>query len=528
MGSLFLKLYSIFALMLIIYFFGIANINNLLLGTLDRYFGNLNQGTYVLLEKRLLTMPEKQWPRFIRKLNQRGGYPMRLLPLESLTLSSSKIDQLNNGEIVFDNIEEAIHAYQRVSKSEWVLEFPFEQTAADESRRLSSSTFSLIEMNLLELPEHTWLVEINRLSQYFIFPVVLLEKSQIALSSSKLILLEKNETVVQTFDDNNDEFIYRRVADSPYFIKLGPFDEPLTLGYLESILVALLAILVALAVLFWVFPLWRDLKHLSLNTRAFGRGDFSMRTTLSKRSVLLSLAETFNGMADRIQRLISSHKELTNAVSHELRTPLARLRFGMEMLQFSSDKADKKRYMASMNADIDELDQLVAELLTYARFDREKPELNFLRQDVKPWLTDIVQKIKTGEGNLSIDFEITGKNVKYARFEPRLMTRAVGNLLQNAKRYAQTRVYINFTQDSEYYQIIVDDDGPGIPKKEREKIFEAFKRLDASRDRGTGGYGLGLAIVQQISQWHDGTVVVDDSPLKGARFTIRWPIKNIS
>ncbi|VAW87761.1 Sensory histidine kinase in two-component regulatory system with RstA, partial [hydrothermal vent metagenome] len=240
-------------------------------------------------------------------------------------------------------------------------------------------------------------------------------------------------------------------------------------------------------------------------------------------SVLLGLAETFNGMANRIQRLISSHKELTNAVSHELRTPLARLRFGIEMLQSSSDEADKKRYIASMNTDIDELDQLVVELLTYARFDRDKPELKFQRQDIKPWLTGIIQQIKTSETNLSIDFEITGKNVKHARFEPRLMARAVGNLLQNAQRYAQGNVGVTFTQDEKNYQIMVDDDGPGIPKSERAHIFEAFKRLDASRDRDTGGYGLGLAIVQRICQWHEGAVMVEDSPLGGARFIIRWP-----
>ncbi len=75
-------------------------------------------------------------------------------------------------------------------------------------------------------------------------------------------------------------------------------------------------------------------------------------------------------------------------------------------------------------------------------------------------------------------------------------------------------VCVIFTHDSENYQIMVDDNGPGIPENEREHIFEAFKRLDASRNRGTGGYGLGLAIVQCICQWHEGTARVEDSPLK--------------
>jgi len=358
MGRLFLKLYSVFALVVIIYFLGISNLNSILQGTLDRYLGDLTQGTYALLEKRLQTMPEEQWPKLIHTLNQGDGYTIRLLSLESLTFSSSMMERLNRGEMIFTNVDDAIHCYKRISGSQWVLEFPFEQTIADDSRRLSSSTFSLIEMNLREQPQSTWPTVMADLSQRFNFPVVLLEKSQVELPRSEIERLENGEIVVQIREGNN-EFIYRPIAGSPFVIKLGPFTEPLTLSYLQSILMVFLAALVALAVLFWVFPLWRDLKRLTVSTSAFGRGDFSMRATLSKHSVLLGLAETFNGMANRIQRLISSHKELTNAVSHELRTPLARLRFGMEMLQSSSDEADKKRYIASMNADIDELDQLV-------------------------------------------------------------------------------------------------------------------------------------------------------------------------
>ncbi|VAX02493.1 Sensory histidine kinase in two-component regulatory system with RstA [hydrothermal vent metagenome] len=528
MGHLFLKLYSVFALAVAIYFFVIFNLNGILQGTLERYLGSTTQGTYALLERRLKTMPEEQWQNLINALNQGDGYTIRLQPVASLTFSPSMMDRLNRGAVVFTRINGAIHCYKRVPESEWVLEFPFEQTQDDDNRRLSNSTFNLIDMSLREQPQDNWPTVIASLSQHFKFPVVLLHKTQIGLSASQLAMLESGNIFVQTFDGDDAEFIYRRIAGSPYVTKLGPFDEPLTLSYLQSILIAFLAALVALAVLFWVFPLWRDLKRLNVSTNAFGQGDFSIRASLSKHSVLHHLAETFNGMADRIQRLISSHKELTNAVSHELRTPLARLRFGMEMLQSSSDETDKKRYMASMNADIDELDQLVSELLTYARFDRDKPELKFQRQNIELWLTEVTRQIRIGESNLSIDFKITGNNLKYARFEPRLMARAVGNLLQNAKRYARTRVCIVFTQDNENYQVIIDDDGPGIPENARTHIFEAFKRLDASRDRDTGGYGLGLAIVQRICQWHDGAVTAEDSPLEGARFIIRWPKADIS
>lgn len=524
MGRLFLQLYSAFAIVVVIGFLGLFNLYSILQGPMEYYLSGTTRGTYALLEKRLQTLPEQQWPNLISDLNRSDGYPIRLLSIESLTFSPNMMERLNRGAIVFTQIDDAIHCYKRVLGSGWVLEFPFGQTEAEDVRRLSRSTFNLIEMRLRESSQNSWPAAMAEISKNFGFPVVLLEKNRIKLPSPQRSVLEDGKIVVQTSDDET-QFIYRRVADSPYVIKMGPFDELLTDNYLNTFLVLALsfALLLAVAVLFRVFPLWRDLKRLVISTSTFGSGDLGTRAILSKRSVLHRLAESFNAMADRIQHLISSHKELTNAVSHELRTPLARLRFGMEMLQSSVDETDRMRYMASMNADIDELDHLVEELLTYARFDRDKPELKFRRQDIVSWLVEIIRQAEIGEDKLSISFENTGRYPEYAFFEPRLMARAVGNLLQNAKRYARTRVRVTFTQDDENHRIIIDDDGPGIPEDGREQIFEAFKRLDPSRDRGTGGYGLGLAIVQRICQWHEGTIKVGDSPLGGARFIIKWP-----
>lgn len=523
LGRLFLKLYSILALAVIIYFVGIANLSSILQGTLERYMGKLAKGTSYLIENRLSSLPQEQWSDLLLTVNQGEGYAMKLLPIESLSLPQSKIDRLNHGAFVISSVHGASYSYKRIPNSEWVLEFPFEQSEYNHNQRLSRSTFNLIEMQLREQPQSTWQSTLTNLSPHFSFPVLLLEQKLIDLPASQLQTLTKGDIVWQKMDECCDDFLYRRIGDSPYIIRMGPFQEPITLSYLQTILTLVLAVLVALAVLFWVYPLWRDLKRLSISAQAFGHGDFSVRTPLRRRSVLYQLAETFNGMAHRIQRLISSHKELTNAVSHELRTPIARLRFGMEMLQSTADDTARARYLEGMNADIDELDQLVAELLTYARFDRDKPALTFRRQEITPWLTEIIRQAKISKSNISIAFDVAGPDLKHARFEPRLLARALGNLLQNAQRYAQSDVKVVFTQDNGHYQLSVDDDGPGIPDTERDSIFEAFKRLDASRDRDTGGYGLGLAIVQRISLWHGGSVVVQDSPLGGARFIIRWP-----
>ena len=105
------------------------------------------------------------------------------------------------------------------------------------------------------------------------------------------------------------------------------------------------------------------------------------------------------------------------------------------------------------------------------------------------------------------------------------MTRVLDNLVQNGLRYAAERVEVRFSKDQENYRIIVDDDGKGIAENEREKVFEAFSRIDASRDRSSGGFGLGLAIANRIIKAHKGHIVISESNLGGARFEVSWPIK---
>ena len=504
------------------FFIGVANVENILHGTLEYHLGNLTQGTYYLLEKRLQNEPEAQWPEILAEINQGGGYRVEVLAIESLSLPAATVDRLKQGAVVVSEVYEAQYTYKRLDDSQWVLQVPFEQSGYQHAQRLTNSTFNLIEASLQGQPPGDWPAIVETLNKHFRFPITLIEKDNDEALSGESQKLESREIIIYEYEDV-EEFFYRRINNSPYIIKLGPFDEPVTLDYLQTMLMLVFSILVALAVLLWVYPLWRDLKRLGISAKAFGQGDFSVRALPRKHSVLYRLAGTFNAMADRIQGLISSHKELTNAVSHELRTPIARLRFGMEMLETSTEAEDRSRYMASMNDDIDELDQLVAELLTYARFDRDRPVLEFQRLEIYPWLDEVIRQAKTGMDDLAIDFEIPDQELRYARFDPVLMTRALGNLLQNAKRYARSEIKITFSRDNGYYQLRVDDDGTGIPEEDRERIFDAFRRLDASRDRGTGGYGLGLSIVQRITYWHGGDVSVADSPLGGASLIMRWP-----
>jgi signal transduction histidine kinase len=193
------------------------------------------------------------------------------------------------------------------------------------------------------------------------------------------------------------------------------------------------------------------------------------------------------------------------------------------MVESSSNKVAKGGYIEGMHRDLDELDGLVSELLTYARFDRAAPDLQMQERPVVPWLKEAVEEWAAGVSTHLQHEMLIDDNGALARFEPRYLRRALDNLVQNASRYGNGLVKVILDRQGNDYLIHVDDDGPGIPEADRERVFEPFSRLDSSRSRESGGYGLGLAIVKRVVDSHLGTVTISDSPLGGSRFTIRWP-----
>jgi len=177
-----------------------------------------------------------------------------------------------------------------------------------------------------------------------------------------------------------------------------------------------------------------------------------------------------------------------------------------------------------MEQDLEELDGLIDASLTYARFERETPEPHFTPTPIVDWMEDAVDNMRPlGRGHeLVVDHALPVDLV--VDLDRKAMPYALKNLLRNAFKYAREQIRISAEVDGRYLLLHVDDDGIGIPLEERERIFSAFTRLDRSRDRATGGYGLGLAIVRRVLEMHAGSATAEASPLGGARFTLRWPI----
>ncbi len=305
---------------------------------------------------------------------------------------------------------------------------------------------------------------------------------------------------------------------------LGPhrFDLHPSTGDLLRVLIVLVSVVGSVAFLM-ALPVVRRLQRLERAAQALGEGDLTARVPEPRYDDAISqLARRFNAMADQVQGLLEGQQRLVQAVAHEIRTPIARLRFGAEVLDMTRDPVEKERRRGELEGDLDELEAMVQELLLYSRYESGRAPLDPQRLPIASSLERLVARLPDDAPAVLIE-PVDGAPDELVA-DSRAFNRALRNLLANAARHAGSKVSVSWRADGEQLVLVVDDDGPGVPEAERERLFEPFARLDASRDRASGGVGLGLAIVQRILQAHDGTVCVLDSPLGGARFETRWPV----
>ncbi|QJP69300.1 ATP-binding protein [Burkholderia glumae] len=286
--------------------------------------------------------------------------------------------------------------------------------------------------------------------------------------------------------------------------------------------VALFVIVVpALATWRWARPTWSDLVMVRERAIDFSGGRFHTRARESHSVILGPLARTLNALAMRMERLIEAQRDLTNGISHELRTPLARVRFALEALRDPASDAERHAALDSIAQDVTELDELIDMSLTYARLEYSSLQSNQAPTGLATWLETQVHDVAQLDPTKRIEMRIGVPRELRVNMDTRLMSYAIRNLLRNAGKYARSRIVIGAAAGADGgITVFVEDDGPGVPDIERERIFDAFVRLD----RHTAGYGLGLAITRQVLRAHHGNIVVTDArELSGARFEIGWP-----
>ncbi|MFV8571692.1 ATP-binding protein [Marinobacter sp. SBS5] len=270
----------------------------------------------------------------------------------------------------------------------------------------------------------------------------------------------------------------------------------------------------------------RHLRKVESVALRIARGEMGARVESQDGTLVSRLGSAFNGMAEHIQRLVQVQREMIHAVSHELRTPVARIRFGVQMIESATSPEALQKQMTGIDGDIQELDELIDEILTYARLEQGGPVFTLRDDSVTEIVEQVVAEQRIIREGVDIECRIDDGEGCWSQsdVEPRYIHRAVQNLVGNAARYAEGRVLVVCHLDEENCRIDVEDDGQGIPESDWEKVFTAFARLDDSRTRTSGGYGLGLSIVRRILYWHGGQAFVGRSEqLGGAKFSLVWP-----
>lgn len=398
-----------------------------------------------------------------------------------------------------------------------LMESQFQRAQEQQSQEQWLGAFLYVEQQL-ELVDSTH-TALNLASQAMGFPITLIQLSDFDTLGSDASKLAAGQTLT-LYDSQDNPIYYRRAGQTEQAIAIGPVAK--TYNSMGHWLVPLFLLLIAGGVYLWIRPLYRDLHNLQHAARAFGKQDFTTRVTIPAGSWLAPLGSSFNSLAERIQWLLLSHKELNHAVSHELRTPLARLRFGLEMLEVGESETNR-RQLENINGDIDELNNLIEEMLNYAQLTDDNLQPRLESVEIDRWLTEYFE---TSRQTQEVPWTYTANTAYQSEIiaiDTRLMKRALDNLVSNACRYADSIVELKFSVEKNNVEIMVADDGPGIPADKRDAVLTAYTRLPATSGKVSHGFGLGLAIVKRISELHGGEVIIRDSDYGGAAIGLVLP-----
>jgi signal transduction histidine kinase len=296
----------------------------------------------------------------------------------------------------------------------------------------------------------------------------------------------------------------------------APWRTPFGLGWM----IALVGVAVALGVYPIVRRITQRLESLQRGVQRWGEGDLSARVTEEGQDEVADLSKRFNASAERIEKLVRSHKSLLANASHELRSPLTRIRMGLELMGERPSQSAREE----ISRNIGELDQLIDEILLASRLDASEADVGTVEAVD---LTGLAAE-ECAQVNAELDLAAGTDNANLTvPGVSRLLRRAIRNLLENARRYGAGEISVELGSANGYSTVRVNDRGPGVPPALRERIFEPFYRLPGASERN-GGVGLGLALVKSIAERHGGTVRCEDRPGGGASFVIRLPAASVA
>jgi len=285
---------------------------------------------------------------------------------------------------------------------------------------------------------------------------------------------------------------------------------------LLAIMLVLLTVILAVA-FFVIRYILRPVKWLNTGVQEVSRGNLKHRVPLKKSDELRDLAAAFNNMTERIRDMLHTKEQLLLDVSHELRTPLTRMKVALEFLEDSRAKQN-------LQADLEEMEEMVSEILETAR--RQHKYENLKKQPAN--LADLLKQTVAAFENQPPGIEMVDVTPQMkTEVDPEQVKTVFENVVNNAIKYSQPDsepIQISCQKQESFAVIRITDNGIGIPDAELAHIFEPFYRVDKSRSKDTGGYGLGLSLCKTIMEAHDGKIEVQSRPEQGTTVSLFFPL----
>ncbi|MCV2419576.1 ATP-binding protein [Paucibacter sp. DJ2R-2] len=401
----------------------------------------------------------------------------------------------------------------------------------DYVRRFMRGTVDMLQHELAPLDPEQRAIRVQVLDQLFAYPVTLVPAA--GLRPEDLVTLSRGELVVQGFNRRIYASLPGLNEAEGQVLLLGPLNaDGHPAGHLQvprelwlQLAASLLLGLAVFGLAAWLLrPVWRDMRALQQAAEGMTAGRFDITIREPESRLFAPLAAGARATLERLAMALATQRELTGAVSHELRTPLARLRFAIDALVDEDDAGRRELAVQACERDIDELDALIDASLMLARLDMGALEVACAPGDLGSLLAQEAASLAPllDGKQLSTDIRL---GLQPLRFDARLLPYALRNGLRNAARHARERIRLSAWLDERgQICLAVDDDGEGVPESQREAVFTPFKRLDGPKERGSRGFGLGLAIVRRVAEAHGGQALMQKAPeLAGARLLMRWP-----
>ena len=366
-------------------------------------------------------------------------------------------------------------------------------------------------------------------NEYPFIELTLEESDSLALPPSLTADFEKGKTIL--LEGESNLLLYIQLAQQNKILLLEiPQRAQSHAPNLQIALTLLFYIGVISSIALWLLPLLKRLNLLDSHAKKFGEGNLTTRMPTKGFTYIKNIETAFNTMASQIQQLIADNKLLSRAVSHDLKTPLSRLRFGLDTLAEENRPEKREAYLNRLDVDLDHMESLINTLLDYARLEENQLALPIKLVDLSGFIADYVNCFK-----LSCHAQIrTALHHSISiKANQNCLTMLMQNLLTNAEKFSVQKIQVTLESINDWAFIYIDDDGPGIPEVDRERMLKPFQKSEAvnshsqtiNNHKKTTSHGMGLAICSRIVEWLGGDIQLGQSEqLGGASVRVKLPI----